>query len=169
MAMVGLFWITDDSVYVGAEPVGTAPGVRLTTDGVETLGLGRGESWKWSEVRAIDVRDVAVRSAARRLVSLAFDALVAAVTGDGEQPPAYTVRVDSADGTTEVSVLSAVAGEIYTPVEYALSRTLLARLADGGTTVGELLAWRRDRTDGRTPPRAEREALLRKWTGSHGD
>ncbi|WP_338775878.1 hypothetical protein [Streptomyces sp. DG1A-41] len=38
MAMVGLFWFGEDSVYVGAEPGRTASGVRLSEDGVETLG-----------------------------------------------------------------------------------------------------------------------------------
>ncbi|GGY97802.1 hypothetical protein [Streptomyces poonensis] len=165
MAMVGLFWITDDSVYVGAEPVGTASGVRLSADGVEALGIDHGRSWSWSEVRSIDVRDVAVRSTARRFATLAFDSLVVAVTGDGELPPAYTVAVETADGVVEVSVVSAVVGGIYTPDEYALSRTLLARLADGGTPVDVLLAWRRDHVDHGTPPREEREALLRKWIG----
>ncbi|MEV6763659.1 hypothetical protein AB0N16_24075 [Streptomyces sp. NPDC051105] len=56
-----------------------------------------------------------------------------------------------------------VAGGIYQPVEYELSRTLLARPADGGTTVADQLAWRRDRPPDGTPPREEREALLRKW------
>ncbi|MER5517215.1 hypothetical protein [Streptomyces sp. NPDC002763] len=162
MAVVGLFWITEDAVYLGAEPVGTASGVRLTEDGVEALGIDHGTYRSWSEVRRIDVRDVPVRSAGRRLVSMAIDSLLVAVTGDGELPPAYTVRVETAEDTVEVSVLSAVAGGIYQPVEYDLSRTLLARLADGGTTVADLLAWRRDHADG-TPPREEREALLRKW------
>ncbi|GGT17945.1 MULTISPECIES: hypothetical protein [Streptomyces] len=165
MALVGLFWITEDCVYVGAEPVGAATGVRLTEDGVEALGLGRGESWRWDRVRRIEVRDVAVRSAARRLVSVAFDNLMVMVTGDGELPPAFTVCVDAADGPVEVSVVSAVTGGVYTPAEYELSRALLTRLTDGSTPVGELLAWRRDHGTGGTPSRAEREALLRKWTG----
>ncbi|MFD3589202.1 hypothetical protein [Streptomyces sp. NPDC058683] len=163
MALVGLFWITEDAVYLGAEPVGTASGVRLTEDGVEVLGTGHGTYRSWSEVRRIDVRDVPVRSAGRRLVSMALDSLLVAVTGDGELPPAYTVRVETAEDTVEVSVLSAVAGGIYQPVEYDLSRTLLTRLADGTTTVADLLAWRRDHTPDATPPREEREALLRKW------
>ncbi len=167
MALVGLFWITEDCVYVGAEPVGAATGVRLTEDGVKTLGLDQGRSWTWSQVRRIEVRDVAVRSTARRLVSVALDSLLVAVTGDGELPASYTVCVDATDGPVEVSVASAVAGGIYSPVEYELSCALLTRLADGGTAVGELLAWRRDHATDSTPSREEREALLRKWTSSH--
>ncbi|MEU6070912.1 MULTISPECIES: hypothetical protein [Streptomyces] len=166
MAMVGLFWITEDCVYVGTEPVGTASAVRLTEHGVEALGIDHERDWSWSEVRRIEVHDVAVRSAARRFASVALDSLLVAVTGDGYLPPAYTVRVETVeDDAVHVSVFSAVTGGIYTPEEYDLSRTLLERLADGRTAIGDLLAWRRDHAAESTPPREEREALLRKWTG----
>ncbi|MEU6147913.1 hypothetical protein ABZ848_47205 [Streptomyces sp. NPDC047081] len=166
MAMVGLFWITEDCVYVGAEAVGTAPGVRLTEDGVETVGLGHGSSWGWEKVRRVEAADVAVRSAARRLASLALDSVVVLVSGDGVLPPAFTVRVETADGTEEVSVSSPTVGGIYTPLEYDLSRAVLERLTDDVSTVGELLAWGRDHAAAGTPRREEREALLRKWAGA---
>lgn len=165
MAMVGLFWITEDAVYVGAEPTGTASGVRLTKDGVETLGLDQGRFWAWDEVRGIDVRDVAVRSAARRLASMAFDSVYAMITGDGEHPPAFTVRVETeSDGTVEASAMTAVPGGIHTPDEYDLSRTLLTRLADGTTPVEDLLAWRRDRPADGSVTKDDRMTLLRRWT-----
>lgn len=166
MAMVGLFWFTEDCVYVGAEAVGAAPGVRLTEAGVETLGVDHGSSWGWEKVRRVEAADVAVRSAGRRLASLALDSVVVLVSGDGILPPAFTVRVDTTDGTEEVSVFSPAVGGIYTPVEYDLSRAVLERLTDGGSTVGELLAWgRRHAADG-TPRREEREVLLRRWAYS---
>ncbi|AKZ56940.1 hypothetical protein SAM23877_3895 [Streptomyces ambofaciens ATCC 23877] len=168
MAMVGLFWITEDCVYVGAEPTGTAPGVRLTKDGVEILGLGQGgRGRRWDEIREIDVRDVAVRSAARRLLSMAFDSALVLISGDGEQPPAFTVRVvTETDGTIEASALAAVPGGIHTPDEYALSRALLTRLVDGDTLVDDLLTWCRDRFGEPAPAGDERLALLRRWTAS---
>ncbi|MCH5671337.1 hypothetical protein [Streptomyces gilvus] len=169
MAMVGLFWITEDSVYLGAEPVGTASGVRLTEDGVEPLGSGHGSSWSWAEVRRIEAADVAVRSGARRLASLAWDSVAVLVTGDGELPPAFTVRVETADGTEEVSVLSTAVGGVHTPDEYELSRTLLERITDSREVVGELLAWGRHHAAEGTPRREEREALLRKWAGAQLD
>ncbi|MGX1223295.1 hypothetical protein RKD42_004554 [Streptomyces ambofaciens] len=168
MAMVGLFWISEDCVYLGAEPTGAAPGVRLTGDRVEILGEGQGgRSWKWDEVRGLDVRDVAVRSAGRRLASMAFDSVVVLFTGDGEHPPLFTVVVETEDdGTVEANALAAVTGGIHTPDEYALSRTLLARLADGTTTVGELVGWRRDEPGDVAPTRDQRLALLRAWTAA---
>ncbi|WP_121748129.1 hypothetical protein [Streptomyces sp. E2N166] len=163
MAVVGLFWITEDCVYVGAEPTGTAPGVRLTKDGVETLGSDQGgRFWSWDLVGGIDVQDVAVRSTARRLASMAFDSLVVLVTGDGEQPPAFTVRVETEnDGPIEATALAAAPGGIHTPDEHALSRT---RLATGATPVENLLTWRRDEPEDVAPTRDEQLALLRHWT-----
>jgi hypothetical protein len=165
MAMAGLFWITDDAAYVGAEPVGAAPGVRLLKDGVEVLGGDHARFWAWDQVLRIEVLDVPVRSAARRRLRMAVDAAMVLVTGDGQLPPAFTVRVETADETVEVSVLAAITGGIYGPVEYELSRTLLRRLADGSFRVDALLAWSRDRGDAGTPHREEREALLLRWAG----
>ncbi|MFJ7767846.1 hypothetical protein ACIQ1J_05355 [Streptomyces sp. NPDC097107] len=168
MAMVGLFWITEDHVYVGAEPTGAAPGVRLTKDGVETLGPDQGgRSWSWDLVGGIDVQDVAVRSTARRLASVAFDSLVVLVTGDGEHPPAFTVRVETEnDGPIEATALAAAPGGIHTPDEHALSRTLLTRLTTGDTPVESLLTWRRDEPADVAPTRDEQLALLRHWTAA---
>ncbi|MEU0724048.1 hypothetical protein [Streptomyces sp. NPDC006140] len=166
MAMVGLFWIGEDSVYVGAEPVGGASGVRLTEAGVETLGAGQGTFWAWDEVVRIGTDGVPVRSGARRMASMAFDAVLAAVTGGGgELPPAFLVELVAAEETVEVTAHVAVAGGIYQPSEYELSVALLERLAEGRAEVGDLLRWGRDHAAEGTPPREEREALLRKWAG----
>ncbi|MBR8640122.1 hypothetical protein KEF29_14510 [Streptomyces tuirus] len=166
MAMVGLFWIGEDSVYVGAEPAGAASGVRLSRDGVEAPGVGEGRFWTWDEVVRIETHDVPVRSGVRRLASMAFDAALVAVTGDGDLPPAFSVEVATAEESVRVDVLAAVAGGIYLPSEYELSTTLLQRLAGGGAEIADLLAWGRDHAAEGTPPREEREALLRKWAGA---
>ncbi|MFA3877368.1 hypothetical protein ABS735_27420 [Streptomyces sp. MMCC 100] len=70
------------------------------------------------------------------------------------------------DGTVEADAMAAVTGGIHTPDEYALSRTLLARLADGTTTVGELLGRRRDEPADVAPTKDQRVALLREWTAA---
>jgi hypothetical protein len=164
MTMVGLFWITEDHVYVGAEPTGAAPGVRLTKDGVETLGTDQRARWAWADIRGLDARDVAVRSPARRLVSIAADWVDVLLTTHVDQPPLFTVTVETADGTAEATVSAAAPGGVYTTAEHDLSRTLLARLAAGTATIDPLLTWRREREDTGTPSRAEREELLRAWT-----
>ncbi|CAL9379797.1 hypothetical protein [Streptomyces griseomycini] len=165
MAMVGLFWITEDAVYLGAEPRGSASGVRFTEDGVEALGTDPGGFWAWDGIVGIDVDDVPVRSAARRLASMVFDSVVVALTGEGELPPGFTVRLTTGDGMVEVGVFTAAAGGIYEAVEYELSTAVLGRLADGGTGLDDLLAWGRDHAAAGTPDRGEREALLRGWAG----
>ncbi|WP_030147157.1 MULTISPECIES: hypothetical protein [unclassified Streptomyces] len=166
MAMVGLFWIGEDSVYVGAEPTGAASGVRLSRKGVEAPGVGEGRFWTWDEVVRIETHDVAVRSGARRLAAMAFDTALAAVAGGAEPPPAFSVDVVTAGETVRTDAFAAVAGGIYLSSEYELSTTLLQRLADGTAEIADLLAWGRDHAAAGTPPRAEREALLRKWAGA---
>ncbi|MGY0065792.1 hypothetical protein ACWZEH_02890 [Streptomyces sp. QTS137] len=164
MAMVGLFWITEDSVYLGAEPEGNASGVRLTKDGVELLGRERTGCWAWDEVHGIEVADVTVRRAVRRYASLAFDVVSAILNQGPEHPPFFTLRVTTDDGTVEASPFAAVTGGTYGPTEYELSLTLLRRLVDGeGAGLDGLLAWRRDHAT--TPGREERELLLLKWAG----
>ncbi|CAL9365583.1 hypothetical protein [Streptomyces sp. enrichment culture] len=165
MAMVGLFWIGEDSVHVGAEPAGAASGVRLTEDGVTVVGVDGGRFWTWDEVVRIETHDVPVRSGVRRLASMAFDAALVAVTGDGEQPPAFTVEVATAGETVLADAHAAVTGGIYLPSEYELSTALLRRLAEGQADVADLLAWGREHAAEGTPAREEREALLRKWAG----
>ncbi|MGA5896114.1 hypothetical protein [Streptomyces venetus] len=166
MAMVGLFWIGEDSVYVGAEPAGAASGVRLSEDGVEAPGVGEGRFWPWDEVVRIETHDVPVRSGVRRLASMAFDAALVAVTGDGEFPPAFSVEVVTAEESVQVDAHVAVAGGIYLPSEYELSHALLRGLTAGDAEIGELLAWGREHAAEGTLPREEREALLRKWAGA---
>ncbi|WAX81421.1 hypothetical protein [Streptomyces sp. KMM 9044] len=169
MAMVGLFWITEDSVYLGAEPEGNASGVRLTKDGVELLGRERTGFRTWGEVHGIEVADVAVRRAVRRHASLAFD-VVSGMLGQGPgYPPSFTVHVTTDHKTVTASPFTAITGGIYGPTEYELSLTLLRRLVDGGGTgLDDLLTWRRDHATAATPGREERELLLLKWVGDQG-
>ncbi|MEU9554610.1 hypothetical protein [Streptomyces fumanus] len=165
MTMVGLFWITEDHVYVGAEPTGAAPGVRLGKDGVESLGTDQGAFWTWDAVRSLDVRDVAVRSPARRLLAIAGDWVDVLLTTHVDQPPSFTVVIGTAEGTVEANALTAARSGVHTTAEYDLSRTLLARLAAGTATVDPPLTWRRARRDTGAPSRAEGEELLRAWAG----
>ncbi|MGW3297341.1 hypothetical protein ACWC9S_25560 [Streptomyces xiamenensis] len=161
--MVGLFWITEESVHLGAEPIGPTSGVRLTEDGVQGLGNAPDPFWSWEEVRRVEIRDVKVRSVARRRVALTLGALYAAVTGDADDPPPCTLRVETADRTVELSFYASAVGGIYSPAEFALSCTVLDRIADDGARIGDLLAWRREQPDDTTPPPEEREALLLTW------
>ncbi|MFE6672483.1 hypothetical protein ACFVFT_18270 [Streptomyces tendae] len=49
-----------------------------------------------------------------------------------------------------------------------LSRTLLGRLPDGTTTVGELLGRRRDEPEDVAPTKEQRSALPRGWAAASG-
>ncbi|MCF3122596.1 MULTISPECIES: hypothetical protein [Streptomyces] len=168
MAMVGLFWIAEGDVYVGAKPSGLAPGVRLTPEGVVALGDRQSGMWSWEDVRELTVDDVPVKSL-KRHVGVAVDLVLTVGLGGEDEAPRMTVRVvDTEGGESELKAYTAAAVG-YSQTECDLSRELLARLTEGaGTLLATLTAmsdWGR-RHEGGTPRTAEREALLREWTGA---
>jgi hypothetical protein len=163
MAMVGLFWITETSVYVGAEPEGYGRSVRLTADGVEAVGTDQEGSWAWSDIRSVGVHYAPVRSAgARWVVGAAVNTALDVALGGGDTPPAFEVHITTEDGTTELDTRSA-AIHAYTQDEYDLSVALLERFVTGIADVSALLEWGRVHATEGTPRREEREALLRGW------
>ncbi|MDN3297736.1 hypothetical protein QWM81_27605 [Streptomyces ficellus] len=164
MAMVGLFWITAEAVYVGAPPGTEGRGVRLTGEGVEAAGPDGSRTWTWAELRSATVEGAPVSSASRRRLSLAVETVLTAALGGTGEPPEMIVRLDTADGVVELPVHSAAAGA-YEPEEAALSQELLARFADGTASPLTLMEWGRN-ADGSTPKPAERQALLREWAGT---
>lgn len=168
MAMVGLFWITEKSVYLGAEPAGYGPGVRLTADGVEALGTDQEGCWAWADVRFLRVHLAPVRrkasgwKAVSDAVDTALDVAGLVLGGIGDAPPVFEVHVETEDGTTELDTYGA-ATRGYTESEYDLSVTLLQRFVTGIADVSALLEWGHAYAAEGTPGREEREALLRGW------
>ncbi|MFC7305633.1 hypothetical protein ACFQVC_15550 [Streptomyces monticola] len=174
MAMVGLFWIVESDVYVGAKPSGHAPGVRLAPEGVVALGERQSGLHPWEDVRTLTAADVPVKSLIRR-VGVATDLALTAVMslggpmahGPTDEPALMTLRMESSGGDHELSAYVAAAVG-YSPTEVALSRTLLSRLTEGAATTAATLAamsaWGRAH-EGGTPRGAEREKLLREWVG----
>ncbi|MFJ9413357.1 hypothetical protein ACIRPT_04230 [Streptomyces sp. NPDC101227] len=175
MAMVGLFWIAEGDVYVGAKPSGLAPGVRLTPEGVVSLGDGQSGFHLWEDVHALTVADVPVKSLKRQVgavkdlaVGTVLELALSAGPGRvGDAPPLMTVRVESPDGDHELAAYVAAAVG-YSQAEVDLSRALLSRLTEGAATMATTLAamsqWGRG-WEGGSPRRAEREGLLREWVG----
>ncbi|WP_060886847.1 hypothetical protein [Streptomyces caniscabiei] len=167
MAMVGLFWIAEDGgVYVGAQPEGFGPGVRLTRDWVEGLGTGQSAVWGWSEIRSATVRYVRIRSSARLLATTAVDLVTNAVAGGGEAAAAFEVHLETVDRTVELDTRSAAALGGYVQSEYDLSVALLDRLVAGTADVETLARWGRAHAAEGTPRREQREALLREWAAT---
>ncbi|MFJ5776429.1 hypothetical protein [Streptomyces sp. NPDC093094] len=172
MAMVGLFWIAEGDVYVGAKPSGLARGVRLTPEGVIALGDGQSRLYLWEDVHALTVADVPVKSFRRQVgavTGMALSTVINLAAPEGgpadEAPPLMTVYVESGDGKDELQTFTAAAVG-YTQAEVGLSRALLTRLTEGAATMATTLTamseWGRAR-EGGSPRRAEREALLREW------
>ncbi|MFE7212636.1 hypothetical protein ACFY0A_27370 [Streptomyces sp. NPDC001698] len=175
MAMVGLFWIAEGDVYVGAKPSGLAPGVRLTPEGVVAVGDGQSRLHLWEDVNALTVADVPVKSLMRQVGAVKNLALgtvkeLALPMSHGlvdEAPAMMTVHVESSDGEHELATYVAAAVG-YPQTEVDLSRTLLTRLTEGAATMATTLAamseWGRA-WEGGSPRGAERERLLRGWVG----
>ncbi|MFE9775030.1 hypothetical protein ACFYOV_25820 [Streptomyces sp. NPDC005931] len=167
MTMVGLFWIAEGDVYLGAKPSGLAPGVRLSPDGVVALGDGQYALHPWEDVRALTVTDAPVKTL-RHQVGVVGNLALGAVTGWVNEPaPMMTVRMESSSGEHELAAFVAAAAG-YSPTELDLSHTLLSRLTEGAATMATTLAcmseWGRA-WEGGSPRAAERERLLREWVG----
>ncbi|CAM5553998.1 MULTISPECIES: hypothetical protein [Streptomyces] len=176
MAMVGLFWIVEGDVYVGAKPSGLAAGVRLTPEGVLALGERQSGLHLWEDVRELTVTGAPVKSL-KRQAGLVRDLAVDMVTNlalpigpnqTDQGPASMTVRVASSGGDHELTAYAAAAVG-YSPAELDLSHTILSRLTEGAATLATTLAamseWGRTREDEGTPRAAERERLLREWVG----
>lgn len=168
MAMVGLFWITEDAVYVGSPPSPEGHCVRLTSEGIRSCGPDGVRSWPWSGLRSAVVEAAPVESTAKRagrVLAAVVEAVVTMGSSYGGAPPQMFLVLVTEDGTEdgtaeEVRVPAATAG--YTAREIALSQRLLARCREGAFDPRTLTAWSRDHL-GAAPEPSEREALLREW------
>ncbi|MER5257590.1 MULTISPECIES: hypothetical protein [unclassified Streptomyces] len=177
MAMVGLFWIAEGDVYVGAKPSGLAAGVRLTPEGIVALGDKQSGFYPWDEVSALTVEDVPVKSlkgqgavllkSVKRQVVTLVDLALTVGLGGADEAPLMTVRLASPSGETELAAYIAATAAGYSQTEYDLSQTLLTRMTQGEATLRTTLAtmaqWGRAR-EGGSPRAADRERLLREWT-----
>ncbi|MET7498098.1 hypothetical protein [Streptomyces sp900116325] len=165
MAMVGLFWVSEDAVHLGAPPGESAPGVRLATEGLDAVGPRSG-TWKWADLGSVTVVGAPVRATPGRQLSMTLDVVLGAMgLGGPEGPAEMTVRVQASDGAAELLVHSAAAGA-YTPGEVELSHQVLDRFVAGTLSPAVLSAWGRAHGSGKTPRPAEREALLQQWAQS---
>ncbi|MFF3323566.1 hypothetical protein [Streptomyces sp. NPDC002889] len=162
MAMVGLFWITEEPVYLGSPPAADGRCVRLTAKGLEAAGPDGSRTWTWAGLRSAAVEDAPVRSLGHRL-EMTLEALLTSVSGLGSEPPEMILRLETADGTEKVPVYAATAGG-YGPEELALSQALLARFVAGTADPRTLTSWGQENSSHGTPKPRQREALLRTWT-----
>ncbi|MFJ5546302.1 hypothetical protein [Streptomyces sp. NPDC093225] len=165
MAMVGLFWITEYSVYVGSPPDPAGHCVRITSEGVQARGPDGIRAWPWSTLGSVEVEAAPVGGHAKdvgRFLAVVADAVVTLGSSyGGGEPPQMLLVLETQDGAQEVRVAAATRG--YTSREIALSQNLLARFREGTADPRTLMSWSRQHGDD-TPKPPEREALLHGWT-----
>ncbi|MBP2035186.1 hypothetical protein [Streptomyces avidinii] len=162
-AMVGLFWVTPDAVYVGSPPNGIGVGVRLTADGLEALDPDGPRAWTWEGLRSAVIEGVPSETPAGRTSKLLGSVVSAAIgTFLGEGPPEMTLRLATGDGSQEVTVYSAAAGG-YLAEEARLSQDLLDRFVAGTADLRAVETWGREHALEGTPEPSARQALLRTW------
>ncbi|MEU9256353.1 hypothetical protein AB0D66_31680 [Streptomyces sp. NPDC048270] len=165
MAMVGLFWITEDSVYVGSPPNAEGHCLRITSDGLQARCSDGIRAWPWSRLSSAVVEAAPVEGGTKgagRFLAAVLEAMVTLGSSyDGEAPPQMFLVLESQDGTEEVQVSAATTG--YTSQEITLSQRLLSRFREGTADPRTLTTWSRDHSGG-TPKPTEREALLKEWT-----
>jgi hypothetical protein len=156
--MAGLFWITPDTVHLGAPPGSGASSVALTAAGLTALGPQAG-FLSWQDVRSVRVEDVPARTSAR----LSLARILEAVVGP-RSPTEMTVRIAAGDGTRLTVPVHSAAASAYTAREAELSQRLLDRFAEGRSSPAVLMHWLTTTSASRPPRPAEREALLHRWT-----
>ncbi|MER6446756.1 hypothetical protein DEJ51_32145 [Streptomyces venezuelae] len=163
-AMVGLFWVTPDAVYVGSPPNAIGIGVRLTAEGLEATDPASPRTWTWAELRSAVVEDVPRHDPVGRATK-ALGAMISAAIGSdylGEGPPEMKLRLETEEGTHEVTVHSAAAGG-YSAGETRLSQELLDRFVAGTAHPRAVEEWGREHAVEGTPDPRAREVLLHAW------
>ncbi|MGW2743168.1 hypothetical protein [Streptomyces sp. NPDC001450] len=162
---VGLFWVTADSVYLGAPATAPAPNVVLRASGLHVTGPHPRE-WSWSDIVGLEVTEVPTRSTLQRwatnAASFAAAALDAWVPGS---PTEMTVSITTPDNTLQTPVYSSAA-VAYSPREADLSHQLIGHFTEGAATPAVMTEWWAQTRPERVLRSREREALLELWLAS---
>ncbi|MFJ5115961.1 hypothetical protein ACIQAD_35575 [Streptomyces sp. NPDC088551] len=157
--MVGLFWIEQDKVCLGAPPVEEDPGVFLSPTGVS---VGE-QTWRWQDVTDLQVLDVPVRSAAVRWATRVTTLVAAALNAWGPGGPSMmTAVVHAQDERVETPVFSAAA-TAYTQREVDLSLGLLSHFVRGSASPSLLTQWWGESRPAGVLHSRDREAVLEGW------
>ncbi|MEV6048486.1 hypothetical protein [Streptomyces xanthochromogenes] len=161
--MIGLFWVTENDVYLGLPPAAQQmTGVAMSPSGLRCIGPEE-RVWAWSEVTDLQVDNVPVRSAVVRWATRATTFVAAALDAWVPGSPAeMTVVVSTGEHRTEVPVLSAAA-TAYTQREVDLSHALLAHFVRGTSSPAILTDWWKETRPVGVLRSRQREAILDYW------
>ncbi|MFF8479133.1 hypothetical protein [Streptomyces sp. NPDC015414] len=155
--MAGLFWITPETVYLGAPPSTTPSAVTLGPTGLTILGPQAG-FWLWKHIAGLTVEDAPTRSTMARSLAAAL-----AVILGPQSPTEMTVRLETTDGSKLAIPVHSAAAFAYTICEVDLSQGLLDQMVRGKTSPASFTKWLRTSACTRPLRPAKREALLHHW------
>ncbi|MFI1001367.1 hypothetical protein ACIP10_02645 [Streptomyces galbus] len=156
--MAGLFWITPETVYLGAPPSTTPSAVILTPDGLTAVGPQAGY-WPWRHVSSVTVADVPAKTTTARSLARLFEVVLGP-----QSPTEMTVRVETTNGASFGIGVHSAAASAYTIREAALSQNLLDLFVQRRASPTMLTDWLVRSPRSRAPRPAERESLLQRWT-----
>lgn len=162
--MIGLFWIEETRVCLGAPPADGCTGVFLSPTELSITGPDP-HVLPWTDVTDLQVLDIPVRSTpARWAIRAATVAAAALDVWQPSDPPALTVVAYVGDDRIEASVPSAAA-TAYTQREVDLSLALLSHFVRGTASPATLTDWWTENRPTETLHSREREAVLEGWVG----
>ncbi|MFC9651262.1 hypothetical protein [Streptomyces sp. NPDC056937] len=162
-SVIGLFWIEQDRVCLGAPPGDEDPGVFLSPTRV-SVGEGTGQqAWLWDDVTDLQILDVPVRSTAARWATRVVSVVAAALNAWGPDGPSMmTAVVYTQDRRVETPVFSAAA-TAYTQREVDLSLGLLSHFVRGSAAPSLLTQWWEENRPTEVLRSRDREAVLESW------
>ncbi|MFE9722053.1 hypothetical protein ACFYQ5_00195 [Streptomyces sp. NPDC005794] len=159
--MIGLFWIEQDTVCLGAPPADDAPGVFLSPSGLSMVGPTQ-LAWSWADVMDVQVLDVPVRSAAARWAARATTFAAAALNAWGPDSPSELTVVVHTPGQ-RVETPASAAANAYTQREVDLSHGLLSHFVRGSASPTTLTRWWAENRPVEVLRSRQREDILEDW------
>ncbi|GAQ55217.1 hypothetical protein F3K43_21715 [Streptomyces sp. LBUM 1476] len=162
--MVGLFWIEEPRVCLGAPPAEGIAGVFLSPTELSITGPAL-RILPWADITDIQVEHIPIRSApARWAIRAATVAAAALDVWSPTDPPELTVVIHTGAQRTEATAPSAAA-TAYTQREVDLSLALLSHFVRGTASPATLTDWWTRTRPTETLHSRDRETILEEWLG----
>ncbi|MEX3105000.1 MULTISPECIES: hypothetical protein [unclassified Streptomyces] len=162
--MIGLYWIEETRVCLGAPPAEGMTGVFLSPTELSITGPTP-HVLSWPSITDIQLDHIPIRSTPARWAIRAATVTAAALDlWTPADPPALTLLVHTPDHTIETTAPSAAA-TAYTQREVDLSLALLSHFVRGTASPATLTDWWTTTHPTETFHSRDRETVLEEWVG----